>query len=155
VRIFRELLRADAWVSQQVRAFTEKEVGLGLSEFDMIVELGNQPGVRMSDLATKMVVSPANVTRVAQSLSEKGLVTRQRAEHSDREVLARLTPEGEALFKRWFPVATAFMIELIDSQLTVAEQEKLGELLSRIGRAPYSRNAHAPAVAMKRRGSGG
>src|SRR5262245_56950024 len=93
VRVFRELLRADAWVSSQVRDFVETEVGLSVSEFDMLVELGNQAGVRMSDLATRMVVSPGSVTRVAQSLAAKGLVTRQRAEHSDREVLARLMSE--------------------------------------------------------------
>ena len=67
----------------------------------------------MSDLATKMVVSAANVTRVAQSLAAKGLVVRQRAEHSDREVLARLTPDGEALFQKHFPRAAAFMSSLI------------------------------------------
>ena len=134
IRVFRELLRADMWIREQTRAFVEAELGLGLSEFDMIAELGNQDGVRMSDLATKMVISPASVTRVAQALAAKGLVTRDRAEHSDREVLARLTPAGDALFQRTFPIATAFMAGLVDSQLTRAEQEKLAELLQKLGR---------------------
>lgn len=136
MRVFRELLRADVWVREQARQFVEAELELGLSEFDMIAELGNQDGVRMSDLATKMVISPASVTRVAQALAAKGLVTRDRAEHSDREVLARLTPAGDALFQRTFPIAAAFMAGLIDSQLTRAEQEKLGELLTKLGRSP-------------------
>lgn len=136
IRIFRELLRADGWVTQRTRTFVESLFELSVSEFDMIAELGNQDGVRMSDLATKMVVSPANVTRVAQSLAAKGLVSRQRAEHSEREVLARLTPEGDALFQRCFPIAVTFMTGLIDSQLTRSEQEKLGELLAKIGHAP-------------------
>ena len=79
----------------------------------------------MSDLATKMVVSAANVTRVAQSLAAKGLVVRERAQHSEREVLARLTPEGQKVFERHFPKATAFMSGLMDERLTMAEQRKL------------------------------
>jgi DNA-binding MarR family transcriptional regulator len=135
VRVFRELLRSDTWVQQQVRTFVESEIGLGMSEFDMVAELGNQPGVRMSDLAKKMVVSAANVTRVAQALTAKGLVSRQRAEHSDREVLARLTPEGQALFQKHFPRAAAFMASLIDGQLSRKEQQQLAELLAKVGQS--------------------
>jgi DNA-binding MarR family transcriptional regulator len=134
VRVFRELLRADAWVQQQTRTFVENETGLTMTEFDMLAELGNQAGVRMSDLAKKMVVSAANVTRVAQSLAAKGLVVRQRAEHSDREVLARLTPEGEVLFRKHFPRAAAFMAALIDGQLSRKEQEQLALLLAKVGK---------------------
>lgn len=134
VRIFRELLRAYGRVMQKTREFVEAETGMSFSEFDMLLELGNQAGVRMTDLATKMVVSPANVTRVAQSLEQKGLVVRERAEHSDREVLAHLTPEGQALFERHFPKAAAFMGGLIDERIPGSDQAKLGELLEKLSR---------------------
>jgi len=132
VRVFRGLLRTNAHVMQRTREFVEAETGLSFTEFDMLVELGNQAGIRMSDLAEKMVVSPANVTRVAQSLAAKGIVVRERAKHSDREVVARLTPAGEALFERHFPKATAFIVSLIDEKLTTAEQAKLAELLAKL-----------------------
>jgi DNA-binding MarR family transcriptional regulator len=131
VRVFRGLLRTNARVMHKTREFVEAETGLSFTEFDMLVELGNQAGMRMSDLAAKMVVSPANVTRVAQSLAAKGLVVRERAKHSDREVVARLTPAGQTLFERHFPKATAFMAGLIDERLTSAEQTKLAELLEK------------------------
>ncbi len=134
VRVFRELLRANALVMQKTREFVEAETGLSVTEFDMIIELGNQTGVRMSDLATKMVVSPANVTRVAQSLAAKGIVARERAKHSEREVLASLTPEGQAFFERYFPKASAFMAGLMDERLTSSEQSKLAELLEKLAR---------------------
>jgi DNA-binding MarR family transcriptional regulator len=134
VRVFRGLMRAHARVMQMTREFTETESGLSITEFDMLVELGNQTGMRMSDLAAKMVVSAANVTRVAQSLAAKGLVVRARAEHSEREVVARLTPEGQKLFERHFPKATAFMSGLMDERLNTAEQTKLAELLEKLDR---------------------
>jgi DNA-binding MarR family transcriptional regulator len=117
-----------------VRAFAEAETGLSVTEFDMLVELGNQTGLRMSDLAAKMVVSAANVTRVAQSLTAKGLVVRERAQHSDREVIARLTPKGQRLFEAHFPKATAFMTDYINARLAPAEQTKLAELLEKLSK---------------------
>jgi DNA-binding MarR family transcriptional regulator len=74
------------------------------------------------------------VTRLAQALAEKGIVVRERAEHSEREVLARLTPKGQALFESHFPKAASFMAGLMDEHLTSAEQSKLAELLERLGR---------------------
>jgi DNA-binding MarR family transcriptional regulator len=54
--------------------------------------------------------------------------------HSEREVLARLTPAGQALFDRHFPKATAFMVALVDERLSTAEQAKLAEYLEKLGR---------------------
>jgi MarR family 2-MHQ and catechol resistance regulon transcriptional repressor len=119
---------------QRTREFAEKETGFSATELDMLFELGNQTGLRMGDLAARLLVSPANVTRLAQSLAEKGIVVRERAEHSEREVFARLTPKGQALFERHFPKAAGFMAGLMDEHLSSAEQAKLAELLERLGR---------------------
>lgn len=144
VRVFRELLRANSRVMQRTREFVEAEFGLSFTEFDMLVELGNQAGLRMSDLATKMVVSPANVTRVAQALTERGIVVRERAKHSDREVIARLTPAGQELFEQHFPKASAYMAALIDEGLTSAEQAQLAGLLAKVARGPGGPPAAKP-----------
>ena len=127
-------MRAHAAVIGAGRAYVEAESGLGVSEFDMLIELGNQPGMRMSDLAARMVVSAANVTRVAQSLSARGLLVKERSPHSEREVLARLTPQGQEMFEEYFPKVTTFMSRLMDERLTTAEQEKLVELLEKLER---------------------
>ncbi len=127
-------MRAYAAVMGSSRAYVEAESGLGVSELDMLIELGNQPGMRMSDLASRMVVSAANVTRVAQSLAARGLLVKERSPQSEREVLARLTPQGQAMFEKYFPKVTTFMSRLMDERLTTAEQEKLVELLEKLER---------------------
>lgn len=127
-------MRAYAAVMASSRTYVEAESGLSVSEFDMLIELGNQPGTRMSDLAAKMVVSAANVTRVAQSLATQGLLVKERSPQSEREVLARLTPQGQAMFEKYFPKATAFVSKLMDERLTTAEQETLAELLEKLER---------------------
>lgn len=134
MRAFRSLLKAHARITDEIRAHLDTQHGLTLSEFDMIAELGNQPGMRMGDLAVRLITSPANATRVAQSLETKGFVVRQRATHSDREVLAALTPAGQAFFTANFRGTVTFMAGLFDRSLSHAEEERLADLLGRLAK---------------------
>jgi DNA-binding MarR family transcriptional regulator len=132
IRAFRALLRVHARLLEEHRRYLSERHGLLLSEFDMIAGLGNTKGLRMGELASAMITSAANVTRVAQALEKRGLVERGRADHSDREVIARLTPAGEAFFREHFLAIASFSRGLMDSGLTVAEQKHLGELLGKL-----------------------
>jgi DNA-binding MarR family transcriptional regulator len=132
IRAFRSLLRAESKLAEEHRRYLAERHDLLLTEFDMIAALGNTHGLRMSDLADAMITSPANVTRVAQSLQKRGLVERARADHSDREVIARLTPLGEEFFRKHFLDVASFSRSLIDGGLSVAEQTQLTALLDKL-----------------------
>jgi DNA-binding MarR family transcriptional regulator len=98
----------------------------------MVATLGNTQGLRMHDLAQRMVTSPQNVTRVARALEARGLVERARSERSGREVICRLTAAGHRLFADLYPRAARFTIEVVDRSLSRREQTKLVELLERL-----------------------
>jgi DNA-binding MarR family transcriptional regulator len=132
IHAFRALLRVHARLVEEHRRHLTQEHGLVLTEFDMIAALGNTQGLRMGDLATAMITSPGNVTRVAQALQKRGLVERARADHSDREVIARLTSAGEEFFRKHFVEVASFTRALMDSGLTVAEQTQLAGLLDKL-----------------------
>lgn len=136
VRAFKMLLRAHARLQEEHRRHLSERYDLLISEFDMIAALGNTSGLRMRDLAEKMITSPGNVTRVAQVLQKRGLVERQRADHSDREVIARLTPAGQEFFLEHFLEVALFTSSLFDSALTVAEQKQLANLLGKLCQDP-------------------
>ena len=145
IRALRALLRAHARVVEEHRRHLVATHGLVMTEFDMIAALGNTKGLRMGELAGAMITSPGNVTRVAQALEKRGLVERRRAEHSDREVLARLTPAGDEFFRNHFLGVARFSSDYMDSALSTAEQNQLSELLRKLvengkppGRAPRS-----------------
>jgi DNA-binding MarR family transcriptional regulator len=125
-------LRAHARVIEDHRRYIGDEHDLLMTEFDMIAALGNTGGLRMGDLASAMITSPGNVTRVAQALEKRRLVERNRAPHSDREVLARLTEAGEAFFRKHFLAVARFSSDYMDSALSTAEQKQLAELLSKL-----------------------
>jgi DNA-binding MarR family transcriptional regulator len=144
IRAFRTLLRANAKVVEAHRVYLTARHGMVITEFDMIAALGNTKGLNMGELAEKMVTSPGNVTRVAQALQKRGLVERRRAEHSDREVIACLTPAGERFFREHFIEVASFTTALMDSALSAAELKHLADLLAKL-----SENLRMPAVAAR------
>lgn len=108
------------------------QLGMPMVEFDMLSTLGNTEGRRMKDLAASMITTPSNVTRVCAVMEEKGLVERRRSTESDREVIAKLTPKGEALFHEAFPKTVNFSARMMDTGLSRDEQQTLAALLDKL-----------------------
>jgi DNA-binding MarR family transcriptional regulator len=129
IRVLRTLLRAERALLGCHRWIEEE---LPLPEFDMLATLGNTDGLRMNELAQRMITSPANVTRVARALEARGLVERARSAESGREVICRLTRKGEQLFAELYPRAARYTIEVVDEILSRHEQATLERLLERL-----------------------
>lgn len=106
--------------------------GLPTSELDAIFTLGNTDGMRMSDIAARMLTTAPNVTRVIKNLETRGLVRRCINPKSERETIASLTPEGEAIFAEYYPRAYRATRDLINGCLTDAQQLELIRLLEKI-----------------------
>lgn len=75
---------------------------LGLNQFEVLTWLrdAGKQGLRMSDLASRVVLSPSGVTRAVAQLERKGLVTRCVFEGDRRGQLATLTAEGRAVLRQ-------------------------------------------------------
>jgi MarR family 2-MHQ and catechol resistance regulon transcriptional repressor len=131
IRLTRALVTAyDRWAEADFRQIAS--YGLHPSEFDVLVQLGVEQPQKMRELAGKTLSTKSNCTRVMKALEAKGLARRERCPESDREVLAWLTPEGEALFERIYPVQYEYLKALYGSRLDEREQEHLIVLLNRL-----------------------
>lgn len=77
-------------------------LGLSLTQFEVLNRLrrAGTHGLRMSDLAARLVLSPSGVTRAVDQLERKGLVQRSVYQGDRRGSLATLTKEGRALLRR-------------------------------------------------------
>ena len=77
-------------------------LGLSLTQFEVLNRLrrAGTHGLRMSDLASRLVLSPSGVTRAVDQLERRGLVERSVFEGDRRGSLATLTEEGRALLRR-------------------------------------------------------
>jgi DNA-binding MarR family transcriptional regulator len=132
IRAFRAVLLAAEHFRDSHKAILEP-ADLSMPEFDVIATLGNTNGMRMKDVAERMMTSSStsNVTRLCIGLEKRGLLERRRSPDSDREVIASLTARGEKLFQELFPKVAQFTRDFADRYFTHEEMETLVALLTR------------------------
>ena len=73
----------------------ERDVGITLPWYDLLIHLEEEPdGLRMNELAERILYSKSGFTRVVDRMEEAGLVRRVRPETDRRSILVVLTDEG-------------------------------------------------------------
>src|SRR4051794_41680441 len=73
----------------------ESDAGIPLRWYDVLVHLEETPdGLRMNELAERILYSKSGFTRVVDPLEEAGLVRRVRPENDRRSILVVLTDKG-------------------------------------------------------------
>jgi DNA-binding MarR family transcriptional regulator len=82
----------------------ERHAGFPVQWYDVLVHLEETPdGLRMSELAQKVLFSKSGFTRVVDKMEAAGLVRRVRPENDRRSIFILQTPEGHAAMKRARP----------------------------------------------------
>lgn len=110
-----------------------KPHGLNESDFRVLMQLYSSPGgsAYPSELCVFVVQTPTNMTRIADALVRRKLVTRTPGEHDRRRIELRITPAGrrfvERLLPKLFPLLTASF-----SALDQREKRTLEKLLERV-----------------------
>jgi len=90
------MLAAHAALTRELDGQLRAAHGLGVSEFDVLITLfnGAERGVRMTDLAKAIMLSPAGLTHMVTRLERDRLVERAVDPGDRRSFLVRLTPAG-------------------------------------------------------------
>ena len=101
-RAWQAFVRAHAAVVPRLDQELDAAVGLSLNQFEILTWLARagRRGMRMSDLASRVILSPRGVTRAVDQLERKGLVERCVFEGDRRGYLVTLMAEGRALFRK-------------------------------------------------------
>ncbi|MEB3329224.1 MAG: MarR family transcriptional regulator [Candidatus Sericytochromatia bacterium] len=130
--VFRALMTCHAQVSR-VAGRQIESMGLTPSQFDVIVTLGDTPGMTCSELGRRTLISKGTLTPVLDRLEARGLVVRRRGEADGRQVHVTLTPAGTAEYQRVFLPHVAYVRGYLD-RLTPARQATLVEALGELQR---------------------
>jgi DNA-binding MarR family transcriptional regulator len=73
----------------------DSEIGLAARYYDVLVKLEDAPdGLRMNELAEKILYSKSGLTRVVDNMEKAGLIRRHRPEDDRRSIFVLLTPKG-------------------------------------------------------------
>ena len=109
------LLQVGKLVQVGLSAELESAIGLTVGEIDVLANLAHAPDgrLRMSQISDRLVVNRTGVTRLIDSLAERGLVERQAAEGDRRGVCAVITEAGRDRFVRGAPI----VLESLDRQI--------------------------------------
>lgn len=75
------------------------DLELTMPQFKLLLLIASEDGLRASDLALGMGVTPPTITTVLDRLVEHGLVRREDDRRDRRQVIARVTEEGAALLR--------------------------------------------------------
>src|SRR5213595_3003690 len=79
----------------------ERDAGIPLRWYDVLVKLEETPdGLRMNELAERILYSKSGFTRVVDRMEEAGLVRRVRPENDRRSILVVLTDQGGETLER-------------------------------------------------------
>lgn len=96
VESWRAFLRAHATIARVLETELVAEQRLSLAAYDVLVQLAEAPDrrLRMTELASAVLLSRSGVTRLVDRLERAGLVARCRVADDGRGVAAELTEAG-------------------------------------------------------------
>ena len=143
-RAWQAFVFAHATVVPRLDQELDAAVGLSLNQFEILTWLARagRRGVRMSDLASRVILSPSGVTRAVDQLERKGLVERCVFESDKRGSLATLTAEGRALLRKAADVHVLGLREHVFRHLSRTDLERLTTALEAVlegeGSAPLA-----------------
>ena len=106
-------------------------MGLTQAQFDVLVTLGDTPGMTCKVLGERTFITKGTLTPVLDRLEAKGLVVRAKGQRDSRQTRVSITPEGQALYERHFPGFVAAMRGRF-AVLAPEEQEALRALLQKL-----------------------
>jgi len=104
------------------------------SQFAVLEALYHLGSLTQGEVSLKVLKSGSNITTVIDNLERAGLVQRARDTKDRRVIHIHLTEAGVAKIEAVLPGHVAALVDEF-SVLTAAEQETLGELCKKLGRA--------------------
>jgi DNA-binding MarR family transcriptional regulator len=138
---WRAMLNAHASVVARVEeALAEADLP-PLAWYDVLWALRRAPGgrIRMADLAGGLTLSRGGLTKLADRLEAAELLRRERVEDDGRGLYAVLTPAGERMLRRMWPVYARALRDTFVDAMSADEAAVIAEGLGRANRAAAMR----------------
>ena len=109
-----------------------RSMGLTPPQFDVIAELGGTKGMTCVELSQSTLLAKASLTGILDRLESKGLIKRLAVPKDRRATHIRLTPKGEALYRKVFPAHANVMRPYFEQALTKQEISMMQSMLIRL-----------------------
>jgi DNA-binding MarR family transcriptional regulator len=150
LKLWLRLLTCTNLIESSVRQALRRDFESTLPRFDLLAQLYRaQPGLKMSELSRRLMVTGGNVTALADQLEKEGLLAREAVAGDRRATRLRLTPLGRRRFEEMAVGHEDWVVQLMDA-LTRDEQQQLLGLLGKLKSGLRSRPALPPRALEQR-----
>ena len=137
-RAWAALTAAHARVASQLTAALQRECGLTITDFEILLRLDaghgadHGAGQRIGDLTGPIRLSQPALSRAVARLAGRGFLTRSGSPADARCVLVTLTPAGRDVMSTAAGVHASVISEALLGRISPAEQEVLARVLARV-----------------------
>jgi DNA-binding MarR family transcriptional regulator len=131
---WRAFIRAHARVVDRLDHELQSEQDLPLTWYEVLFHLERSPDhrLRLSDLASRLLLSRSGITRLVDRMVAAGAIERQACPTDRRGAFAALTPDGLTRLRRARPVHLRGIQEHFASHLRPEEVEPVRAALERV-----------------------
>lgn len=123
------LQRLAFMLNRQSDQVLQEQLGIGFSQFKILMVLGWNPSVRQRHIADKLGQTEAGISRQIKLLKELGLLTTQVNPKNRREHITVPTSRGERMTEKAMELLNQYYAPML-GQLSDKQQEKLLESLT-------------------------
>lgn len=128
-------------LARQSDQVLQEQLGIGFSQFKILLILQQATGVQQKQIATKLGQTEASISRQIRLLSDAGLLTSQASPSNRRQHITRLTPKGVRLTEKAMEILNTYHAPIF-AHLSEREQSQLRELLTTMHNATCDRTDH-------------
>ena len=127
-------LRAHAAITRELSADLQREHGLTLNDYEVLLHLSHADGGRLRrvDLAERVILTASGITRLLEGLERAGLVVKENCASDARVTYAKITPDGKAKLREAAKTHLRGVDELFVGRYSESELTTLADLLSRL-----------------------
>lgn len=127
-------LRAHAAITRELSAQLQREHGLTLNDYEVLLHLSHADGgmLRRVDLAERVLLTPSGITRLLEGLERAGFVAKRTCPSDARVSYAQLTDVGAEKLRTAAVTHLRGIDELFVGRYSASELATLAELLARL-----------------------
>ena len=127
-------LRAHAAITRELSAQLQREHGLTLNDYEVLLHLSYADGgmLRRVDLAERVLLTASGITRLLEGLERCGYVSKETCASDARVSYAKLTGDGRTKLRAAGVTHLRGIDELFIGRYSGSELATLAELLARL-----------------------
>ncbi len=127
-------LRSHAAITRELSAQLQREHGLTLNDYEVLLLLSHAEGgmMRRVDLAEEVLLTASGITRLLEGLERTGYVVKETCSSDARVSYAKITDEGHEKLRTAAITHLRGVDELFLGRYSGSELATLAELLSRL-----------------------